>query len=142
MLRMLKVLRVYGYDEIRRDGKPTRDQKPHSYSCLSCSRLPLSPFPGNAAPDDGRSRRCRQSKSQCPRTHYSRHEGSIHFHALVRPIVLDLLVPSKLVFAFLAGVRVELVGKEYDGRVYSFELGTGPKWAQSCVDAVLVTSRV
>jgi len=53
------------------------------------------------------------------------HEGRVFLHAVLGGIVFGVLVPLVFVFAFVAGVGVELVGEEFDGEGDVFGGGEG-----------------
>lgn len=54
-----------------------------------------------------------------------RHKGRVHFHLLLAVAVTRFFVPFVFVFAFLAGVGVELVGKVFDGEGDGAGVGGG-----------------
>lgn len=58
------------------------------------------------------------------------HEGGVFLHALLGGAVFGVLVPFVFVFAFFAGVGVELVGEEFDGEGDIFGGGEGFKLAK------------
>lgn len=58
------------------------------------------------------------------------HEGGVFLHALLGGVVFGVLVPFVFVFAFLAGVGVELVGEEFDGEGDVFGGGEGAELAE------------